>query len=170
MPFYLEHIHMKTMELSAETDARARRFPFVSVTEVVRPYLRVTDYSSGYPFSKAPGWQVSSSLYLAWCPSTQVGHLPRRCIGIQSAASASEHAPRMLSKVVLLIIGALLGSASAASGCYNADGTHQCDCTTTEAACTGMWISCTSCAATGATDATDANGASRLTPARAHLH
>ena len=46
-------------------------------------------------------------------------------------------------------------------GCYNADGTHQCDCTTPESACAGIWTSGCNCAATGAP---------RVTPARAHLH
>ena len=46
----------------------------------------------------------------------------------------------------LLIIGALLGSASAQSGCYGAGGTHGvCDCVTEKSACTGTWLSGCGC-------------------------
>ena len=85
----------------------------------------------------------------------------RTCLGPNRFAGTATAGASMLSKVVLLIIGALLGSASAASGCYNADGTHQCDCTTPESACAGTWTSGCNCAATGAP---------RVTPVRAHLH
>ena len=44
----------------------------------------------------------------------------------------------------LFIIGALLGSASAQSGCYSM-GTHSCDCTTEESACTGTWTTTCAC-------------------------
>jgi hypothetical protein len=40
---------------------------------------------------------------------------------------------------------------STGSGCYNADGTHTCDCTTSESSCTGTWTAGCQCAAsTGA--------------------
>ena len=45
----------------------------------------------------------------------------------------------------LFIIGALLGSATAQSGCYNAAGDHASVCTTEESACTGTWTSSCGC-------------------------
>ena len=51
----------------------------------------------------------------------------------------------MAASSLLLIVGALLGSASAQSGCYNADGKHACNCVTLEASCTGTWTSGCGC-------------------------
>jgi len=58
---------------------------------------------------------------------------------------------QMAASSLILIVGALLGSASAQSGCYNAAGDHACVCATLEADCTGTWTSTCGCSRVDAT-------------------